>query len=64
MCVWVCAHLLELLNRTLVNSAALVDQICRFVSGVLMVEVAGRVRLRPVVVDLPESTWPMTTTLM
>lgn len=57
-------HLLELLNGTLVDTTALVDQVCMMCEP-FAVSVAERgERLRPVVVDLPESTWPMTTTLM
>lgn len=57
------SYLLELLNSTLVDTTALVDQVWLFVS------VCGARQwkeecLRPVVVDLPESTWPITTTLM
>ena len=57
------AHLLELLDGTLVNSTALVDQVCPIVSCCTP-RSFGKVCLRPVVVDLPESTWPITTTLM
>ena len=57
-------NLLELLNGTLVDTTALVDQVaglqtlsaCRASQG-------EGVRVLTVV-DLPESTWPMTTTLM
>ena len=56
-------HLLELFDRTLVNTTALVDQVC-YDCEFRARKSDGGVRLRPVVVDLPESTWPMTTTLM
>ena len=63
--------LLELLDGTLVDATALVDQVCRRerVSAEAVEQAtphAGKKtqRLRPVVVDFPESTWPMTTTLM
>ena len=58
-------NLLKLFDSTLVDTTALVDQVCTVVS-----DDASRIRsqveerLRPVVVDLPESTWPMTTTLI
>jgi hypothetical protein len=58
-------YLLELLNGTLVDTTALVDQVCeaecerRGLGGVTVAEHD----LRPVVVDFPESTWPITTTL-
>ena len=57
--------LLELLDGTLVDTTALVDQVCeagcerRRLGSMTM---AGH-DLRPVVVDFPESTCPMTTTL-
>jgi hypothetical protein len=56
------AYLLELLDGTLVDTSALVDQVTcehEYVGVVLQMW-----RLLPVVVDLPESTWPMTTTLI
>jgi len=59
------SYLLELLDGTLVDTAALVDQVTCYVC-----EHDARVADRgcwdglPVVVDLPESTWPITTTLM
>ena len=55
--------LLELLDGTLVDTTALVDQVCPIVSCCTP-RSFGKVCLRPVVVDLPESTWPITTTLM
>ena len=56
--------LLELLDRTLVDTTALVDQVCTRVSmGAAVLARIGDC-LRPVVVDLPESTWPITTTLI
>ena len=59
------AHLLELLDGTLVNTTALVDQVCDVCESLCSSPmIRGGVYLRPVVVDLPESTWPMTTTLM
>lgn len=58
------AHLLELLNGTLVDTTALVDQVCDGVSALPMLRAHVLQHLRPVVVDLPESTWPITTTLM
>jgi hypothetical protein len=59
------AHLLELLDSTLVNSTALVDQVCKICESWCSTACENVwVYLRPVVVDLPESTWPMTTTLM
>ena len=57
-------HLLELLNRTLVDTTALVDQVCRIVSDTVITRARVGSRLRPVVVDFPESTWPITTTLI
>lgn len=59
-------NLLELLDGTLVDTTALVDQVCRLVSFVAMrrAQFCTILNLRPVVVDLPESTWPITTTLM
>ena len=56
-------YLLELLDGTLVDTTALVDQVCPIVSCCTP-RSFGKVCLRPVVVDLPESTWPITTTLM
>lgn len=61
-----CAYLLELLDGTLVNSTALVNQVT-CISGKFVLRGGGRWRNGrglPVVVDFPESTWPMTTTLM
>lgn len=58
------AHLLELLDGTLVDTTALVDQVCHVCESLCSSLRRGGVYLRPVVVDLPESTWPMTTTLM
>lgn len=57
------AYLLELLNGTLVDSTALVDQVWKHVSLSSDADEYSE-SLRPVVVDLPESTWPITTTLM
>ena len=57
-------HLLELLDRTLVDTTALVDQVCDVVSQMVKARLQECERLRPVVVDLPESTWPITTTLI
>lgn len=58
------AYLLELLDGTLVDSTALVDQVC--MPYQLLCPAFDRLEegLRPVVVDFPESTWPMTTTLI
>lgn len=58
------AHLLELLDGTLVNTTALVDQVCEGCESLRVFDMERGMCLRPVVVDLPESTWPMTTTLM
>ena len=59
------SYLLELLDGTLVNTAALVDQVtCYVCERDARVAVRGLEEGLPVVVDLPESTWPMTTTLM
>ena len=61
------SYLLELLDGTLVDTAALVDQVCakcELLHGVLRWIEREWDGLRPVVVDLPESTWPMTTTLI
>ena len=59
------SYLLELLDGTLVDTAALVDQVtCYVCERDARVEVRGLGGGLPVVVDLPESTWPMTTTLM
>ena len=58
------AYLLELLNRTLVDTSALVDQVCVPCEFLVSASIRRRGGLRPVVVDLPESTWPITTTLM
>ena len=58
--------LLELLDGTLVDTTALVDQVTCKGCEMMLVEkqvVDGR-RDLPVVVDLPESTWPITTTLI
>ena len=59
------AYLLELLDGTLVDTTALVDQVAcigvSIVRGVFLFQIGF---LLPVVVDLPESTWPMTTTLI
>lgn len=57
-------NLLELLDSTLVDTTALVDQVCPIVSLTAVVRSRKELCLRPVVVDLPESTWPITTTLM
>lgn len=57
-------HLLELLDSTLVDTAALVDQVYDIVSDAVMIRSRIGSFLRPVVVDLPESTWPITTTLI
>lgn len=60
-------YLLELLDGTLVNTTALVDQVCKACVSFMLYTTGGNVEgesLRPVVVDLPESTWPITTTLM
>lgn len=60
-----CSYLLELLDGTLVDSTALVDQVCDGCEYAYNLTVADwSEHLRPVVVDLPESTWPITTTLM
>ena len=60
--------LLELLDGTLVDSTALVDQVCEVCKRICPARECsvpvGDGRLRPVVVDFPESTWPMTTTLI
>lgn len=57
-------YLLELLDGTLVDTTALVDQVCIPLSAIVTPQSLGEEGLRPVVVDLPESTWPITTTLM
>jgi hypothetical protein len=59
------SYLLELLNGTLVNTTALVDQMAcvRCEMGEALIRF-GRDVDSPVVVDLPESTWPITTTLI
>ena len=61
--VKVSAYLLELLNSTLVDTSALVDQVAcddEYVRSREGYDLGNS----PVVVDLPLSTWPMTTTLM
>jgi hypothetical protein len=58
-------NLLELLDGTLVDTTAFVDQVWSRMSATLSLRRSrNEGHLRPVVVDFPESTWPMTTTLM
>lgn len=64
MMLRVSSYLLELLDGTLVNSTALVDQVCEKCEHVNLTVAHWSDNLRPVVVDLPESTWPITTTLI
>lgn len=62
---WKNAYLLKLLDGTLVNTAALVDQVtCDMYEYVNKSGEAVFESCLPVVVDFPESTWPITTTLM
>jgi len=58
--------LLELLDGTLVNTTTLVDQVTCYesVSSSKGEGGVGGGESLPVVVDLPESTWPITTMLM
>jgi hypothetical protein len=59
------SYLLELLDGTLVDTAALVDQMAYYVCEREVRRTdRGSLGALPVVVDLPESTWPITTTLM
>jgi hypothetical protein len=59
------SYLLKFLDGTRIDTTALVDQVtyvnCMSIVGAL--EGKGEAAL-PVVVDLPESTWPITTMLM
>lgn len=58
--------LLELLDGTLVNTTALVDQVTSGsrLSGCTLVEFSKSQQDDDMLPTLPESTWPMTTRLM
>ena len=58
------SYLLELLNCTLVDTTALVDQVTWTMWATWIVIIGLSKVYIPVVVDLPESTWPITTTLI
>ena len=57
-------NLLELLNGTLVDTTALVDQVAGLHTSSARRAIQRGWERVLTVVDLPESTWPMTTTLM